>query len=218
MTSRSLKLNHQSRFEALWARNSISAVNGTEIANTLLERYSEADRHYHTIEHIEFCLSLFDQVADQCVNSDAVELAIWFHDAIYNFPLVENEKLSADYFMDASEGYMADDLRQNIFRQVITTDHKVRPVDPDQQILVDIDLSSFGRPWDQFIKDGQNVRRELAYQDDGFFYQQQISFMKQLVARKDFYNTPWFQQQFEATARSNLSRYLESLSQKGYDV
>lgn len=218
MTSQSSKLHHQSRFEALWARSSDSAVNGAEIADTLLKLYSDSGRHYHTIGHIEFCLSLFDQVKDQCTLPDAVELAIWFHDAIYNFPLIENEKLSADYFMNVSEGCMPDELRQNVFHQVIATDHKSRPIDQDQQILVDIDLSGFGRPWDHFVRDGLNIRQELAYQDDDQFYQQQISFIKQLAGRGNFYNTPWFQDQFEKTAQSNLSRYLELLGQKGYII
>ncbi len=218
MTIQSALVDHHSRFVALWARNSDTAVKGSEIANNLLEFYSESGRHYHTMAHIEFCLSLFDQVKGLCVSADTVELAIWFHDSIYKFPSVENEKLSALYFMDVSEGCMSDQQRQKIFDQVITTDHKSRPTDPDQQILLDIDLSSFGRPWDQFIEDGLNVRRELAYQDDDSFYQQQIGFMTQLVGRKNFYNTAWFKERFEKTAKSNLTRYLDQLRQKGYKV
>lgn len=217
MTSQFPNLNYHQRFEALWARNG-NSVDGAGIADALLGCYDEPKRHYHTFKHIEFCLSLFDQVRDICANADAVELAIWFHDAVYNFPLLDNEKLSADYFMRMSEKSLADDLRQNIYQQIVVTDHKPRPLNQDQQLLVDIDLSSFGRPWEQFLKDGANVRLELAYQDDDVFYQQQIGFMKQLVARVNFYYTPWFQNKFEHTARANLSRYLESLSQKGYEV
>ncbi len=216
------KQSTNSRFEALWGRND-AAVNGTdfngaEIAAALQRFYNEAERHYHTMDHIDFCLGLFDKVRDQCANPDAVELAIWFHDAVYNFPIEENERLSAEYFWSVSEGHLPEELRQNIFDQVIATDHRQRPADNDQQILVDIDLSSFGRPWDQFIQDGKKVRLELAYLDDAEFYRGQIGFMKGLVERENFYNTPWFQKQFEAIARSNLSRYLEELGRQGYAV
>lgn len=206
------------RFEALWGRNSVSAVSGADIAKALLEFYSESDRHYHTLGHIEFCLDLFDQVRGQCKNADEVEMAIWFHDAVYNFPIEDNERLSAEYFMNVSEGCLPEEMRQNIYGQVIATNHRQRPVDKDQQILVDIDLSSFGRPWQQFVQDGKNVRLELAYLDDAEFYRRQIAFMKQLVARDYFYNTPWFQSNFEQAARDNLSRYLESLVERGYAV
>jgi len=147
-----------------------------------------------------------------------VELAIWFHDAIYEFPVDENERLSAEYFMDVSEGKLPDDLRGVVFEQVMATDHRSTPSDLDQKILIDIDLSSFGRPWDQFLYDGENVRKEMSYLDDDVFYPRQIGFMSGLLSRSRFYATPWFQQNYEATARENLTRYLHSLADRGYTI
>jgi len=119
MYTQSPILNPKPRFEALWARNCVGQNRGpelgSEIAETLLGFYSESERFYHTFKHIEFCLGLFDQVKGQCNDADSLELAIWFHDAVYNFPLVENEKLSADYFMEVSDGFFSEELRQKIY-------------------------------------------------------------------------------------------------------
>ena len=222
MYTQSPILNPKPRFEALWARNCVGQNRGpelgSEIAETLLGFYSESERFYHTFKHIEFCLGLFDQVKGQCNDADSLELAIWFHDAVYNFPLVENEKLSADYFMEVSDGFFSEELRQKIYSLVIVTDHKTLTANTDQKILVDIDLSSFGLPWERFIADGENVRRELSYLNEDDFYRQQIGFMKQLTAGKHFYKTPWFQDQFESTARANISEYLQLLSKQGREV
>lgn len=222
MYTQSPILNPKPRFEALWARNCVGQAGGADvgskIADSLLSFYAESERFYHTFHHIEFCLGLLDQVKGQSADADSIELAIWFHDAVYNFPLVENEKLSAEYFMEVSEGYLSKEQRQKIYGLVIVTDHKTKPTDTDQKILVDIDLSSFGLPWQRFIDDGENVRRELSYLNEDDFYRQQIGFMKQLTAAENFYKTPWFQDQFEATARANIGEYLELLAQQGRAV
>lgn len=191
---------------------------GTEIGLELFKRYAEPARHYHTLDHIDYCLEMFDQVSGQCKEPDAVELAIWFHDAVYDFPVDNNEQMSAEFFMQASDGKLPDKLRTLIFDQIMVTDHRSEVVSDDQKTLIDIDLSSFGRPWERFLTDGINVRREMGYLEDAVFYRNQIAFMRQLVEREFFYLTSWFQQQYEATARNNLKRYLQSLADKGYPI
>jgi len=62
----------------------------------LLELYSEPHRHYHNAQHITDCLKEFDSVRDAAQEPLAVELAIWFHDAIYNPRAGDNEERSAE--------------------------------------------------------------------------------------------------------------------------
>lgn len=205
------------RFQTIWERTSCSD-GGAGIGRDLFRRYAETKRFYHTIDHIDYCLEVYDKVRDHCLNPDAVELAIWFHDVIYDFPVEDNERLSAEYFLEVSRGRLPESLRQMVFDQVIVTDHRSLPSDPDQKILIDIDLSSFGRHWDQFVYDGLNVRKEMDYLSDDEFYSRQIMFMKSLLARQHFYATDWFRRHFESTARENLNRYLESLDDLGYKV
>lgn len=223
------------RFEDLWSRccerasaaraegsvgseakaGSIS-FGATELGTDLLKRYAESERLYHTIDHIEHCLSQFDRVRDECSQADAVELAIWFHDAIYNFPAYENEKLSAAFFMEKSANLLGTRFRESVEALIIATEHIRPPEDPDQRILVDVDLSSFGLPWDQFAADGKNIRQELHYLSDAEFYAGQIAFMEALLSRERIFNTAHFHDSYEAKARENVSRYLHGLSERGY--
>ena len=195
---------------------SIDGFGSTRLGVDLLERYSESGRRYHTIEHIDHCLGQFDEVHTDCRQPDAVELAIWFHDAIYNFPAYQNEKLSAAFFMERSEQLLDTSFRQDVFDLVIATEHTSPPVDHDQRILVDVDLSSFGLPWDRFAADGKNIRQELSYLSDADFYAGQIAFMEALLARDRIYNTTHFHDKYESIARANVARYLESLSERGF--
>ena len=56
--------------------------------------YAEPHRHYHNRQHIADCLTEFDHVREVAVEPDAVEFAIWFHDALYDPCAGDNEALS----------------------------------------------------------------------------------------------------------------------------
>ncbi len=56
------------------------------LLSALLARYSEPHRKYHTLEHLDACRRNFALVRDQATHPSEVELALWFHDAIYEIP------------------------------------------------------------------------------------------------------------------------------------
>lgn len=53
--------------------------------------YSEPHRKYHTVQHLLECFALFDQVRNEPGNTVSVELALWFHDAVYDTHAPDNE-------------------------------------------------------------------------------------------------------------------------------
>src|SRR5882757_4596571 len=61
----------------------------------LIRAYGAPDRHYHGLAHIEALLALAQQHADAIADRDAVDAAIWFHDAIYDTRRKDNEEASA---------------------------------------------------------------------------------------------------------------------------
>ena len=83
------------RYEAAWHQ----LWNGLGIRDpdpallpALLARYSEPHRKYHTLEHLDACRRNFALVRDQATHPSEVELALWFHDAIYEIPARGNER------------------------------------------------------------------------------------------------------------------------------
>ncbi|MCP4390598.1 MAG: hypothetical protein GY802_20040, partial [Gammaproteobacteria bacterium] len=73
------------RFQALWRRCLIDGApdNSAQIHQRLLDGYHEPQRHYHTLVHVEQCLGMFEQCKSMASNPDALELAVWFHDVIF---------------------------------------------------------------------------------------------------------------------------------------
>ena len=65
------------------------------VGEDLLARWSEPQRHYHTGEHLAVVLEIIEEYARPRPMPDAVRLAAWFHDAIYDPQRVDNEEASA---------------------------------------------------------------------------------------------------------------------------
>ena len=86
----------------------------------------------------------------------------------------------------------------------------------DAGFMVDIDLSSFGLPWEQFLDDSNNVRDEYQHLSDTEFYRGQLQFLRHLLDRASFFATAYFREHHEARARANLKRKMEGLAKLGH--
>lgn len=207
----------ESRFISLWKRCARADANarGAEVYRDLKKRYSEDHRRYHTPAHIAHCLKLFDLARDKIDDPDAVEMSLWFHDVIYDASAFDNEEKSAKYFLDTCGKEVDAKFQSKVHDLIIVTIHKELPLTPDEKYMVDIDLSSFGLPWDKFLKDSEAVRAEFRHMSDKEFYPAQKQFLESLVARKHFCFTKFFRDRHEKRARKNIARYLEMLEKQG---
>ena len=91
----------------------------------------------------------------------------------------------------------------------------IRPATLDESFIVDIDLSSFGLPWEEFLSDSRAVRAEFSQVTDAEFYPRQKKFLESLVARPAFCFTEFFQDRHEDRARGNIERLFEKLGAEG---
>ena len=85
----------------------------------------------------------------------------------------------------------------------------------DQGFMVDIDLSSFGLPWELFLRDSVAVREEFSHLSDEEFYPKQKGFLESLLHREHFCYTEFFRRRHEDRARTNIQRYLDELAARG---
>jgi len=179
--------------------------------------YSEPGRHYHTPKHIEHCLAQFDLVVDKLDNPDAVEVAIWFHDLVFEANADDNELQSARRFVELANDSMEGEFKTTVYDLIIATAPPRMPKTTDQKFMLDIDLSSFGLPWKDMLRDSIAVRQESPQLSDAEFFPGQRAFLESLVKREHFYFTEFFRSRIEETARSNINRYLENLRAQGND-
>jgi predicted metal-dependent HD superfamily phosphohydrolase len=164
----------------------------------LLACYREPHRHYHTLQHLEECFEKLDELRDLAAHPADVELAIWFHDAIYDTRRDDNEARSAAW-AKATVG-------ERIAQLVIATRHEAVPADIDAQVLVDVDLSILGAPQPRFEEYERQVREEYRWVPGPIYRRKRRQVLESFLERPTIYSTQRFIERYEAQARRNLAK------------
>jgi predicted metal-dependent HD superfamily phosphohydrolase len=178
----------------------------------LLNLYTEPDRAYHTLTHIEDCLKEFDQVRRLAVNPDALEMALWLHDVIYDPKEKDNEARSADYAMSVlREAGISEELCVLVGELILITKHTIIPSSLDKQLIVDIDLSIFGQSEERFDEYEQQIREEYKWVSDWDFAVERTKILQSFLDRPAIYLTEFSRNKYEKKARENIARSLARL-------
>lgn len=177
----------------------------------LRKRLAEPTRHYHGQAHIDACLARLAEHRTAFADAEAAELAIWFHDAIYDARLHDNEERSAELARRTLASMGAPASRVNAVRSLIlATKHDAVPGDADARLLVDIDLAILAASPGDFDEYERAVRSEYAHVPDDKFRAGRAAVLRKFLARARIYNTDAFAPR-EAAARANLQRSLATL-------
>jgi predicted metal-dependent HD superfamily phosphohydrolase len=108
-------------------------------------RYAEGGRFYHTLDHIRDVLVIIERLGFRAKHLDAVRLAAWLHDVIYDRRASDNEELSADYAARFCEQFGIPDGSVVTSLILMTKTHRANDdADADAQILLDADLAILG--------------------------------------------------------------------------
>jgi predicted metal-dependent HD superfamily phosphohydrolase len=184
----------------------------------LLARYSEPGRHYHDASHILACLDALEAYPDPIDAPDEVELALWYHDAVYD-PQAgpgSNELASAEYFRrefgELAAGRIA---TEEVAGLILATRHRPGPPGPrDAGLVADIDLAILGAPPARYRSYRDAVRREFSFLDDTQWETGRRAFIRQLLGREWLYHTRHYRRLSEDQARANLRIEFESLGSR----
>ena len=196
---------------ALWQR--IGAQGDPhKVYADLVAKYSEPHRAYHALGHIEHCLNEFKQVSHLTANPDAIEFAIWYHDAFYNTKAKDNEEKSAvDAMKSAKNILLPVSFGQSVANLIVVTKHSTIPGGKDARFLVDIDLSILGQSEDRFNEYERQIRKEYEWVSKDAFVAGRSAILKSFLERPTIYLTQFFRDKYEAQARLNIARSLAQL-------
>ncbi|MFH7593521.1 hypothetical protein WDV06_00245 [Streptomyces racemochromogenes] len=186
-------------------------------ADRLLAAWAEPQRRYHTTAHLADVLARIDVLAPHAADPTAVELAAWFHDAVYRPDRSENEERSAALAERALPELGIDAARTaEVARLVrLTVTHDPAPGDTNGEALCDADLAVLaGRPDDPgaYAAYAAAVRAEYAFVPDEAFRTGRAAVLRQLLGLPRLFRTPYGAAHWEAPARRNLAAELASLT------
>ena len=183
----------------------------------LTKLYEAADRHYHGLRHIEALLALLEGHRQAFADPEAVEAAIWFHDAIYDSRRKDNEAASAELAADRLSGHVDDARLARIVAMIeATATHQVPDFEheaarQDAALFLDMDLSILGAPAEGFDAYEAAVRREYGWVSDADWRVGRAAVLRNFLARPRIFHTDILARRFEARARANMQRSLEAL-------
>jgi predicted metal-dependent HD superfamily phosphohydrolase len=183
------------------------------VFDELVARYSELHRKYHTLQHLAECLAHFEAVHHLAENPGEVEIALWFHDGIYDTHRHDNEHKSAEWSREVLESLGAEPATvQRVDALIMATCHSALPVSPDAKLLVDVDLSILGALPPRFAEYEEQIRQEYAFVPEEIFRQKRGEILRAFLGRPFIYSTPHFQAALEARARDNLRQAIAGIT------
>ncbi|HEX5737688.1 MAG TPA: N-methyl-D-aspartate receptor NMDAR2C subunit [Hydrogenophaga sp.] len=183
-----------------------------EVFQRLVTAYQEPQRHYHTLEHLSECMALFDDHRRLAAQPAEVEMALWFHDAVYDVKANDNEARSAEWAATALTNAGVNHQQvHRVVQHILATRHADTPEPGDQSLLVDVDMAILGAPRARFDAYEIQVRAEYAWVPETVFRQKRSEMLSAFLARPWLYNTPALRSMVETPARANLTRSLKAL-------
>ncbi|PWU20136.1 MAG: N-methyl-D-aspartate receptor NMDAR2C subunit [Verrucomicrobia bacterium] len=178
----------------------------------LVSLYSEPPRHYHNLRHISECLAEFDSARHLAQTPVAVELAIWFHDAVYDTHAQDNEEKSAGLATCClAKAKASDELSKSVAALVLSTKSHDSSLHPDAPLIVDVDLSILGKARELFQEYESQIRSEYAWVPEAVFAAKRAEILEHFLARVRIYTTTHFFEKYEQQARFNLQESLRKL-------
>lgn len=195
-----------------------------EVYRQLDHRYREAHRFYHTWEHIASCLHELDSAAHLCARPQVVELALWFHDVVYDPHATDNEERSATLLSEAVLRLAVEPEISVVAQGLVrATAHFAEEgwgamdlqgageIDQDMRVTLDIDLATLGSPSVQYDRHEKEIRQEYAFLTEGEWREGRGKLIEAFLARPRIYRTDFFRARYETQARENLTRSLKRL-------
>ncbi|MBK8092898.1 MAG: hypothetical protein IPK32_13165 [Verrucomicrobiaceae bacterium] len=175
----------------------------------LMEAWQEPQRAYHALQHLAECLGWLDRVQEevQMPNRDAVELALWFHDAVYDPRAADNEERSAEMACECLDATLANEVRRMI---LVTRTHRAEC--EDELWMVDIDLAILGAERSRFDEFERQIRAEYAWVPEALYREKRAEILRGFLERGKLFQTAFFRERLEDRARENLRRLIESLA------
>lgn len=195
---------------ALWREAGATPAPG--LFERLMAAWSEAQRHYHTLQHLGECLANFRTLAHLPEHPLEVQLALWFHDAIYDLGRHDNEARSAEWAQaEMRAAGLPAAMAERVAALIMATCHNASPAGVDAEVVVDIDLWILGAPTARFEEYERQVRREYGHLPDAIYRAGRSAILQQFLARDRLFSTELFRARFEARARENLGESLRAL-------
>lgn len=176
--------------------------------NEICACYSGPGRFYHTLDHVLAVLDTVESLASYAKNLNAVKLAAWLHDVIYDSKASDNEERSAEYAERLCEELAIPEGHRvaALIRKTKTHD---AGDDVDAQVLLDADLAILGASESEYQAYAGKIRREYAWVPEPDYRKGRWQVLEKFLARPKIFH---FLGHLEQSASRNLAAEIARLA------
>jgi len=184
-----------------------------KLFDELIIRYTETGRYYHSLIHIETMLGDIRAYYNGQI-PDELFFAAWFHDAVYNALLNNNEAKSAVLAVRRLRqlqvpGGIITKVENLILK---TANHFDAEADDEiTAVFLDVDLKIMGTDETTYKKYTEAVRKEYSMYPDMLFNRGRKKFIEKALVAKRIFKSDKFYTTYEQQARKNLLTELNQL-------
>ena len=196
--------------EREWARDmgrlGIPSVRSAAAFRRLRAAYASPGRHYHTLGHARTVARSVERRRARLRNPDAVRLAAWFHDAVYDSRRGDNEARSAALATEVLRlaGVPARVLRETARLILLTKTHDCPRGDVDAAALLDADLAILGAGRARYREYARDVRREYGWVPEDDFRRGRLAILRNFLRRPRVFLDADARRRLEPRARRNV--------------
>lgn len=198
--------------------SSAASVRWRGAGEDLLRRWQEPHRSYHALPHLASVLTgigILERAGELPAGlRPAVQLAGWYHDAVYAGVAGQDEEDSARLAEEHLDSLLPEALVSEVARLVrLTASHAPEPDDVAGAVLVDSDLEVLGREPAAYTRYVSQVRADYAHVADEQFAYGRSEVLRRLLEAPRLFRTRTGYELWENRARQNLESELEGLEQ-----
>lgn len=185
-------------------------------SNSLIQAYTEPQRHYHTTTHISSMLSLIQKYQNLITNHTIVQLALYFHDWVYDPKAHDNELQSIAVFRTfAAELKLPPNVKEKVCHYIeASIAHTLSPEDEgdeDLKLFLDLDLEVLGRAKEEYEVYARQIREEYGHFNQQDYAKGRLGVLEKFLGRERLYFTESVGAELEEQARWNLGAEIEGL-------
>ena len=207
----------QNSWVKLLERYRVAATQAYPIFDVLVAAYSAPERYYHNLEHLAEMFRVTGRLANDIADLHSLQLAVWFHDAVYDSRAKDNEARSADLAVDllGPVGVPASTI-ERVVRLIQATAHlggNPLPADRDTALLLDADLAILGAAENRYSRYANEIRKEYDWVPEREYRKGRTAVLSSFLARPRLFSHQLLFEEGETQARANMNAELAQLSQ-----
>ena len=201
------------KINAVFCEIGLPANISRNLENELVEKYAEPHRAYHNLSHILSFFKIMDASEVQPKYPSVFQLAILFHDIIYEIGNKNNETHSAVFAAQRLTEHLPK-KELNLLKNLIesTANHKPLSGETDLQLFLDFDIAVLAAPTEGYQKYALAIRKEFKKYPTLMYRYGRRKVLRYFLQKERIYLTDHFFEKYELQARTNLQTELKSLT------